>query len=105
VGDHTEQRKPLAVRCSCGPNADLTGSISGGKHLHHFFSIFFISSILVGGLAYDRVSSAFRLAGDWDAISFGLTGNEITRALRTGILSPTCRLREDRKRSEQAGGE
>jgi hypothetical protein len=64
-------------------------------HLVHF----------VGGLAYGQVSSAFRPAGDGDAIPFGLTGNEIARALRTGILSPTCRLREDGRRSEQAGGE
>jgi hypothetical protein len=59
----------------------------------------------VGGLARDRVSCALRLARDRIPIPFGLSGNEIAGALRAGILRPACRLREDGKRREQAGGD
>src|SRR5947209_5150588 len=72
----------------------------GGTLLRHLSSLLLYLIRLVGGPAGNRVSCAFRLAGDGRPIPFGSPGNEIACALRTGIFGTTCGLREDGKRTE-----
>jgi hypothetical protein len=46
----------------------------------HDVSVLFDLVHLVGRLTSDRISRAFRLAGDWSPLPCGLTGNEIAGA-------------------------